>query len=117
MGRGHKPGEIGRVWSSCSNPSSVTYRTLLEEADKADPEWRSRYYAPQREQRCRDREQWIEHQYQDFRREQEAEAEWDCEGEEIKMGEECVPDGEDDEEPGKKEPPRNRRTWCYFDEY
>jgi AAA domain/Bifunctional DNA primase/polymerase, N-terminal/Primase C terminal 2 (PriCT-2) len=79
----HKRGAIEAAWDGCKNPRSVTFRTLLELADKADPEWRSRYYAPQREQRRREREQWIEEQYQDFRRQQEAEAEWDCGDEDI----------------------------------
>jgi hypothetical protein len=44
--RPQKPGAVRSAWDSCSSPRSVTYRTLLEKADTADPEWRSRYYAP-----------------------------------------------------------------------
>jgi Primase C terminal 2 (PriCT-2)/AAA domain len=109
--RQHKRGSVEAAWDSCASPRSVTFRTLLEKADKADPEWRSRYYAPINKAKS---DAFWEVEMRRIREEMN----FGC-GEPEFLDDEPEFDNEPEEpqpEPQPDPPPR-KRTWVFFDEY
>ena len=65
---GNTDAAIRQAWNGCRNPQSITFRTLLKATDEYDPDWRSRYYEPVREERRRSYEAWEEEVLDDMRR-------------------------------------------------